>query len=231
MRGRPSRVTAPQTTRLLLVRHGESVTTVNQVMGGEDTCTGLSPLGVEQAEALRDRLASGSEPSIDALWSSTMPRAVETAQIIAPAVGNPPISTSSELVEHRPGEADGIKFAHFTDTFGSFDMRAEPHRPMAPGAESMAQFHHRAAKALHDLTTEFAGQTLLVSCHGGVIDAAFRSFLGLGLTASFDLWTRNTSITELGRSVNPAGKPLSVWTLHRYNDAAHLAGLPKKTKR
>ncbi len=224
-------MTAPQHTRLLLVRHGESVTTVNQVMGGESTCTGLSLLGIKQAEALRDRLASGSEPPVEALWSSTMPRAIETAQILAPALGDLPISTDSELVEHRPGDADGIKFAHFTDTFGSFDMRAEPHRPMAPGAESMAQFHHRAAEALHRLTTDHPGQTLLVSCHGGVIDAAFRSFLGLGLTSSFDLWTLNTSITELSRSVNPSGKPLSNWTLHRYNDAAHLAGLPVKTRR
>jgi probable phosphoglycerate mutase len=38
----------------------------------------------------------------------------------------------------------------------------------------------------------------------------------------FDLYTTNTSITEL-RQVSPK------WRLLRYNDAAHLAGLPEAT--
>src|SRR3981081_2005764 len=43
-------------TKIILVRHGESNVTVSQVVGGERTCTGLSELGVRQAERLRDRL-------------------------------------------------------------------------------------------------------------------------------------------------------------------------------
>ena len=42
-------------TRLVYVRHGESNTTVARVIGGPRTCSGLSPLGVQQAERLRDR--------------------------------------------------------------------------------------------------------------------------------------------------------------------------------
>ena len=43
-------------TRLILVRHGESVATVNRVIGGPRTCAGLSELGRQQAERLRERL-------------------------------------------------------------------------------------------------------------------------------------------------------------------------------
>ena len=39
-------------TRLVLIRHGESVSSVQRTMGGPRTCGGLSPLGRKQAEAL-----------------------------------------------------------------------------------------------------------------------------------------------------------------------------------
>jgi hypothetical protein len=50
----------------------------------------------------------------------------------------------------------------------------------------------------------------------------FREYLGVGMHAPFDLWTLNTSITEFAQG--PAR-----WMLRRYNDTAHLAGLPEKT--
>ncbi len=224
-------------TRLLLVRHGESVVTVDQVMGGERTCSGLSPLGRRQAQALRDRLVTEAMP-IDALWSSTMPRALETAQIIGAGIGLDP-RTHAELVEHRPGdEADGVPFAEFGDRFGLFDLRDEPHRPIAPGGESLAGFHHRAGAALAEVIAAHVGKTVLVSCHGGVVDVAMRGLLGLGFGPRFALWTLNTSITEFrlqsrpGRDGNPP-KPVGAgpWTLLRYNDAAHLVGLPDRTPR
>jgi broad specificity phosphatase PhoE len=209
----------PVTTRLVLVRHGESNVTVRQVVGGELTCDGLSPLGVRQAEALRDRFARGNEPEVDVLVATTLPRAEQTARIIAPALGDLPVVIDPELVEHRPGEADGVAFADFATRFGMFDLRQEPDRPLAPGGESLRQFHERVSDAMRHLLAQHEGATICVVCHGGVIDNAFRDLLGLGLDAPFDLWTLNTSLTELrlrdGR-----------WTLLRYNDAGHLAGLP-----
>ena len=61
-------------------------------------------------------------------------------------------------------------------------------------------------------------------CHGGVIDAAFRHYLSIGISGTFDLWTLNTSLTEFVVAEEGA-RP----QLRRYNDAAHLAGLPLKT--
>jgi 2,3-bisphosphoglycerate-dependent phosphoglycerate mutase len=212
-------MTPSVSTRLLLVRHGESNVTVRQVVGGERTCDGLSPLGVRQAEALRDRFARGGEPEVDVLVATTLPRAAQTAEIVAPALGDLPIVIDPELVEHRPGEADGIAFADFAGRFGMFDLRAEPDRPLAPGAESLRQFFERVRAAIRTLVREHEGRTVCVVCHGGVIDNAFRDLLGVGLDAPFDLWTLNTSITELRLRDDR-------WTLLRYNDAAHLEGLP-----
>jgi 2,3-bisphosphoglycerate-dependent phosphoglycerate mutase len=216
------------TTRLLLIRHGESNVTVRQVVGGELTCDGLSPLGVRQAEALRDRFARGHETTVGVLVASTLPRAEQTARIIAPALGDLPVQIEPELVEHRPGDADGIRFEEFASRFGAFDLRREPDRPLAPGAESLRQFYERTRAALSRIVRDNQGATVCIVCHGGVIDNAFRELLGVGIDAPFDLWTFNTSITELrlrGDDEEESGR----WTLLRYNDAAHLAGLPERT--
>ena len=75
-------------TQLVLVRHGQSQAQVDGFVSGHDTCRGLSPLGHRQAEALRDRLATTGELApVDALYTSILPRAMETAATIAPPLG------------------------------------------------------------------------------------------------------------------------------------------------
>jgi probable phosphoglycerate mutase len=209
-------------TRLLLVRHGESQVTVRRVVGGELTCTGLSPLGVRQAEALRDRLRREGPVHVDALISSTLPRAHETAAIVGSVLDVDIARRDADLVEHRPGAADGVPFADFATRFEAFDLRLHPDRPLAPGGESLNDFRARVLAAVARIEEEHRGGTVIVVCHGGVIDIVFREFLGLGLDAPFDMWTLNTSVTEFVRGPQH-------WTLRRYNDAAHLAGLPEKT--
>jgi broad specificity phosphatase PhoE len=212
----------PAPCTLILVRHGESNVTVRRVVGGERTCDGLSPLGVRQAEALRERLRREGVMA-DALIASTLPRAYQTAEILAPGLGGLAVRHEPELVEHRPGAADGVRFDEFGERFELFDPRAHPDRPLAPGGESLRAFYERVRGALAAIALEHAGGTVMVVCHGGVIDNAFRDLLGLGLEAPFDLWTLNTSLTEFhggdGR-----------WALRRYNDSGHLAGLPSRTE-
>jgi len=215
------------TTRLLLVRHGESMVTVDRIVGGAASCTGLSPLGRAQAERLRDRLAAGHEPPVSRLYSSTMPRAMETATILNEAL-DLTIVSDHDLEEHRPGEADGVPWAEVEDRFGPYEGEKYPHRRLAPGAETPAEFHHRVGVALHRLVEDNLGATVLVACHGGVIDVAFRAALGLPLRPAYDLWTTNTSITELS-ATHPVGVHPDRWRLVRYNDAAHLAGLASVT--
>ena len=90
-------------TRLFIVRHGQSQAQVDRIVSGHDTCTGLSPLGWSQANALRDRLMrTGELRDATGLYSSILPRAIETAQTISPAVGNhEPRSHCDEVVECR----------------------------------------------------------------------------------------------------------------------------------
>jgi probable phosphoglycerate mutase len=212
-------------TRLVLIRHGESVSTVERRIGGVRTCGGLSPLGRKQAEALAVRLARTGEIQADVLVSSTMRRAVETAEIIAPALGDLPFERIADLGEHEPGEdCDGMTFDAFVERYGQPDWMGDPYLVGFPGGETIADFKHRAAKSLHQLAHEHESATVVVACHAGVIDVALRSFLNLSLTGGFELGTVNTSITELLHT-GPR------WRLLRYNDAAHLEGLPPDTPR
>jgi probable phosphoglycerate mutase len=212
----------PGATKIILVRHAESNVTVSQVGGGELTCTGLSELGIRQAQRLRDRLRDEGA-AVDVLLSSPLPRARETAEIIAPVLGRP-IEFVHDLEEHRPGDADGCPFVDFADRFGLFDFRAHPDRPFAPGGETLREFHERVIACLRRIEADHGGSTVVAVCHGGVIDAAFRYYLSIGISDTFDLWTLNTSLTEF---VVPQTGALP--QLRRYNDAAHLAGLPAKT--
>ncbi len=165
------------TTRLILVRHGESNVTVQRVFGGAESCTGLSDLGRQQAQALCDRWAAGGEPEVDALYASSLPRAHETAEIINPAVGNLEISVEPDLEEHRPGGLDGMRFDEVQERHGPIDFRTRPARPIGPGTETSMAFYDRTARAFEHILADHVGETVVVACHGGVIDIAFRHFL------------------------------------------------------
>lgn len=212
-------------TRLVLIRHGESTVTVRRIIGGPLSCVGLSDLGREQSERLRDRLRDTDEIDASVLYSSAYPRAIETAEIIAAALGLE-VRVDERFGEHDPGpECDGLTFAAFVDRYGTPDWHGDPHAETFPGGETAATFHHRVGAAVADVVREHDGGTIVVACHGGVVDAVFRYLLRLPSTGGFELHTANTSLTEFVH-VAPA-----TWRLGRYNDGAHLAGLPTETPR
>lgn len=208
-----------QLTRLVMVRHGEATAAVEKRVGGHTGCTGLSDLGRRQAKLLRDRFAStGFRP--DAVVTSVLARAVETAEILAPGVGHDPteIPQRCELCEMHPGEADGLTWDTFRERYGETDLMANPERPLSPGGESVWAFSDRVQRALRRLEDDHTEQTALVVCHGGVIMSAAVTFLGLEPRWFFhDL--ANTSITEWVRQGD------GEWLLARFNDAAHLEAL------
>ena len=217
----------PGATRLVLIRHGEAVCNVSGVCGGQLGCDGLTGLGRRQVEALRDRLlATGELAGADALYASVLPRAIETAELLAPALEavadghrEPLLGLLTEcgLCELHPGEADGLTWSEFTERFGMLDWDADPWRPIAPGGESWAGFVNRVAGALDGIVAHRAGQLVVVACHAGVIEASILAKLAVagGLEgARLQLRTGHASMTswevEAGR-----------WRLLGYNDGAH----------
>ena len=213
------------TTRFLLIRHGESNVMVEGVVGGPNTCSGLSPRGKEQAACLGERMASGNENSIDVVYSSPLPRAIETTEIVLSSSSRQhEIKIHSDLEEFRLGEADGLTWEQVRQQYdlGNFEQR-DPFVPIIPGADSRAGFRHRVGQALSHIGSTHVGSTVLIGCHGGVISAAMAIAFGLGPNQwHTELAPNVTSITELEvASDTERGRR---WMCRRYNDTAHLHG-------
>lgn len=213
-------------TRLVLIRHGESRSTVDRVVGGHEGCTGLSERGVEQAEALRKRLDRTAElKDCSALLTSVLPRAIETASIIAPAIGGLVAAEHCDLCEIHPGDADGMTWAEFEERYRKvgFGSRS-PYAMHAEGSESWAVFFARVGAAFGRVIADHLGQTVAIVVHGGVIEASLAVFGNMPLRRGFDVSIANTSLTEWVRPAEPhVGPEGERWKLVRFNDAAHLA--------
>jgi broad specificity phosphatase PhoE len=205
---------------LILVRHGDAYAGFHGVVGGETGCTGLTPHGRGQAEALRDHLADSGRVRADVLLASVLPRAIETAAIIGPGLGLEISGQECDLCELHTGEADGLTWTEYAACYGSFDMEAEPDRVFAPAGESWNGFHERVRRTLERVAREYEGQTVVAVCHAGVIMASMRVLLGIPHGTGGRLRPTNTGLTEWEHDAS-----LDRWTLHSFNETSHLLGL------
>lgn len=213
-------------TRVVLVRHGESLAQEGRFVGGHVGCKGLSARGRRQVEALRDRLLRSEElADASALYSSILPRAVETAEILAPALRGVDIEQDCDFCESHPGEGDGLEYDEF-DRRWPAPERWSPEVARDPGGETYAQMSERVARRLDALVERHPGETVVVACHGGVVIHSMFRWLELDPDGSGTrAWMNpvNSSLTEwrVGRD-GPERGPLPV-ELVRFNDHAHLA--------
>jgi probable phosphoglycerate mutase len=204
--------------RLFLVRHGDAYAGFHGVIGGPRGCTGLTERGRRQAAALRDHLVASGRVRADVLLSSVIPRAIETAEIIAPGLGIETFDRECDLCEVHTGVADGLEWAEWGVRYGSFDMEAEPDRVFAPEGESWNGFHERVEQVLDRLAQTYDGRTVVAVCHAGVIQASLRVLLGIERPyTGTRVAPTNTGLTEWGWE-QQTGR----WTLHSFNETIHL---------
>jgi probable phosphoglycerate mutase len=193
-------------------------------IAGPRGCAGITDHGRRQAEALRDHLATTGRVHADVVLASVLPRAIETAELIAPGLGLEVADHDCGLCEVHTGEADGMDWAVYNERYGSFDMELEPDRPFAAEGESWNGFHARVRQTLDRLAHDRRDQTVVAVCHAGVIMASMRLLLGIGHPdISAQLRPDNTGLTEWEHE---GGR----WTLRAYNEAVHLVRLgPERT--
>src|SRR3712207_3853889 len=99
----PRRSARPRSTLLLYVRHGQTPTT-GQLLPGRAAGLHLADAGRAQAEATADAIAT--LPKVDAIYSSPLERARETAAPIAARRGLK-VQTDKGLLEVDIGEWTG----------------------------------------------------------------------------------------------------------------------------
>jgi probable phosphoglycerate mutase len=204
-------------TNLYMIRHGDYVSLTGEPFDG-----GLSPKGIQQTTLLRDRLVRESLKA-DVLIASTMPRAKHTAEILAPALQLTP-QFDGDFEEWRNDDSS-LTPEEFIRAWIELPHEQLPFHRFTPATETWLEFKLRAVSALHRLLEEYRGKTIVLVCHGGIIEAAFMYFLetsGFGFPRAV-VEARHTAITHWEQGDYP-GFP-GVWVLRCFNDDRHLESL------
>jgi len=202
-----------KTTTLVLVRHGETDWNHERRSQGH-TDVPLNDTGLRQSAAAAHALAG---QHFDALYSSDLARAMQTAQAIAAATGLS-IVPDARLRERPLGVMQGL-------TTEEFAARHPPeHRLFYTGAadwvipegESQQQAYDRVVQACHEYALRHIGGRVLVVTHGGCIGYLLKAALGLPAHAP-----RRWSIYNGG--LHTFAWLGSEWRMLRWGDIDHLS--------
>jgi 2,3-bisphosphoglycerate-dependent phosphoglycerate mutase len=166
-----------QGARLWLVRHGQTDWNATGRIQGH-TPTELNAAGRVQAEALAQQL---SGKTFAAVWSSDLPRALQTAEFLAQPRGMR-VQTTELLRERSFGQYEGATSDEIRAARTSLGL--EQTGDLAdwtgmPGIESNDALWERVAGFLRELSDRYADQDVLVVTHGGVIARAVYRVLGI----------------------------------------------------
>ncbi len=202
-------------THLYLIRHGASIEGLQE--NGKYGDLGLSPEGIQQAEQLRDRLAKTGEIKADVFISSTMRRAHETAQIIAPALGQPIVL--DDAFEEWRGDDGTLSPEEFTARWEAVPRSQKAYYRWHPDYENRLEFTVRVNQTLNRIVQEHTGKTIVIVTHGAFIQLSFAFFFGYG-EASIERASPEIRRTSITHWQQPEG--MQMWILERSNDYHHL---------
>jgi probable phosphoglycerate mutase len=153
-------------TTFALIRHGQTDWNAERRLQGS-TDIPLNDVGRGQA---RDAVAVVSAYEWDAIVSSPLSRAAETADVIAAGLGLTVARRLPALIERSFGPAEGLQAGPELDALrieGGFR-----------GAESEHDAAHRGLTALEALAEEFSGGRVLVVAHGTLLRVTLSRAIG-----------------------------------------------------
>ena len=192
---------------LILVRHGLPVRKENTDGPADPE---LSTDGHAQAALFAAYMMS---ENVDAIYSSPLRRAVQTAEPLSSAIGIDPI-----LV---PGIAEWDQHSNEYIPVEELKAANDPRwREIMEGGwsseEVPEEFHERVMDSLEMIISRHKGGTAVVTCHGGVINDYLSHVLGLETNQFF--YPNYTSIHRIAASSSGHRSILSI------NETPHLRG-------
>ena len=204
-----------QATRLVVIRHGETAwNAAGRLQGHQDIP--LNSLGLRQAVSL---VAALADEGLAAVVASDLQRAWQTGAALATGLGLP-LHAEPGLRERCFGMLEGLTHAEIEAQWPDHARRWRHREPgFAPaGGESLVDFQARCLATIGRVAAAFAGQTLALVCHGGVLDGLYRAATHVALDRPRSWPLGNASINRLLHT--PQGLALVGW-----NDSAHLDGI------
>jgi broad specificity phosphatase PhoE len=205
-----------------LIRHGQSTANANGVWQGQMEFP-LSEEGRRQALLVGKALV-GEE--LDAIYSSPLGRALETAEIIARETGfGGSVVPLESLMERQGGTLEGTthaqREARDPETTKLLLSLPEEERWTLVGAETDEEVLARFEGAMSDVRARHAsGARLVVVSHGGVMRAFLRDRFGPGVLPGAER-AANASITRIAWGTGDAPRLLEVASTR------HLSSLPR----
>lgn len=162
-------------TRLYIWRHGRTLWNAERRIQGQ-TDVELDETGHTQAATAAAHLAR-LQP--DAIVSSDLRRAVQTAEYLAERTGLP-IQLDARLRERYFGEWQGLTDAELAERYPEVHARWRHGQrdDAAVGMESMADLEKRATAAFLDAAEALPGGSTVITAHGGTAKYGVAALLG-----------------------------------------------------
>jgi len=178
-------------TELYLIRHGQTEwNKAHRFQGQLDSP--LTSGGVRQVEALAKRLQS---VPFDAIYSSDLNRAYQTAKIIAKSHGKETVK-DQRLRERCYGIFEGLTRPEINEKYPEIYQSyiQDAFKFIIPGAESSEEIVERTMRCLNELGEKHLRQRILIVSHGGIIGRFLRMVLGIPLQTSRQFRVANAGI-------------------------------------
>lgn len=189
----------PPMTTVLLVRHGQTPTT-GKTLPGRAPGLHLADAGAAQAEAVAVRLSK--LPRIDALYSSPLERARETAAPTAKARGLK-VKIERGLLECDFGAWTGAELSKLMKLPEWTTVQRYPSGFRFPDGESFAEMQTRITGALATLVERHRGGVIACFSHADPIKAAVADALGTHLDLFQRIVISTCSVTAI--AYGPSG--------------------------
>lgn len=205
-------------TKFYIVRHGQSEgNALRKFLGHTDL--GLTELGHKQGKKTAEYL---KDKGIDAIYSSDLVRAYDTAKYLGDMLGIEPVK-SQNLREIFAGEWEGRALTEIIDLYENYQVWLNDFgKVRCDGGESTLELQERFAKELVRIAEENDGKTVMIATHAGAIRAMSCIWLGLDISESKNItWVSNASVTDV---TYDNGK----WILGTIGYDEHLTGLISK---
>jgi broad specificity phosphatase PhoE len=207
-------------TRLLLIRHGETDASAADRFSGEGNVHLTGP-GRQQVELLSRRLA---QQEITALYSSPADRALETASILAQPHALTPLR-SADLREISVGHWEGLTYTEVRDRFPAelAAWEVDPVSFAAAGGETGIDVLSRALPAVRRMVMDHGGGTVIVVSHSGALRLVVSSLLGFDPRRYRNRLVLSPASLSILEFEDPAQARLVL-----YNDISHYATPPSR---
>jgi len=146
---------------------------------GKHGSAGITDAGRGQAQALADYLAS---KDVCAMYTSSQPRAVQTARIINDRL-DVPMTFCASLNEADTGAWEGLTQEHIsrTDPIRFAEYQQDPGCYGFPGGETLSQVCSRMLKFIRLLAVRHPDQRVVAVSHDLANRAALASLMGVPL--------------------------------------------------